>query len=579
MPRTPTHSQYPLAPQPRGAAGGDWANRPSPAHGSPQEAPPSDAEPLATTPTRPGISHAASLRLGRSQAVRDVLTSLPLVAVDALMAWSAGMIALQIHPGAGIEMGRAFPLGMAAVAVLLQQLHGLYPACGMAPPVEFRRVLKTAVVMSLVSAFFLAAGPAGPVSVAGSWMLFCILFTFLLAIIRPLTRRCVGRFDRWAQPVAVVGQGPAAARCLDRLQHGRHGGLRPVGLVFDPAVSRGPTASDTHHSAASTKLAATSKKVDAQRHEYAAAAATRIVDELNDRTGPHGRHHDPIRVASVNDLEAFLLDHAISRVVVADRGTAAKEHLSRFQGVPHVVVPADLGLHPSERIHLVEADGGTEMHCEAALTRPHALAAKRLLEFSLVLLTLPLSLPVLAGLAVAIRLTSPGPAFYTQSRVGRGGRLFTIYKFRSMVRDADRALAAHLAARPDQQAEWTATHKLKHDPRVTRIGRFLRKTSLDELPQLINVLRGDMALVGPRPIIDAGDYDREYIQDHPDVFAMYQRVRPGITGLWQVSGRNTTAYRQRIHLDRVYLQNWSITLDLFVLWRTVKTALLREGAC
>ena len=113
---------------------------------------------------------------------------------------------------------------------------------------------------------------------------------------------------------------------------------------------------------------------------------------------------------------------------------------------------------------------------------------------------------------------------------------------------------------------------------MTWIGNFLRKSSLDELPQLINVLRGDMSLVGPRPIIDCGDYDREYIQGHPEVFELYQYVRPGITGLWQVSGRNSTSYEQRIHLDRTYLHNWSVMMDVFILWRTIKTAIFREGA-
>ncbi len=129
------------------------------------------------------------------------------------------------------------------------------------------------------------------------------------------------------------------------------------------------------------------------------------------------------------------------------------------------------------------------------------------------------------------------------------------------------------------KAEWVATHKLKKDPRITRIGDFLRKSSLDELPQLWNVFVGEMSLVGPRPIIDCSDYDREYIEEHPKVFEMYQMVRPGITGLWQVSGRNATSYRQRIYFDRIYLHNWTIGMDIFILWRTIKTALFREGAC
>ena len=141
-----------------------------------------------------------------------------------------------------------------------------------------------------------------------------------------------------------------------------------------------------------------------------------------------------------------------------------------------------------------------------------------------------------------------------------------------MVVDADDVLEQHLHDNPEMLAEWNRDHKLKNDPRVAGwIGRLLRKTSLDELPQLINVLSGEMSLVGPRPIVDAeiGKYEHVYRQ--------YERVTPGITGLWQISGRNNTTYAERIQLDDFYVRNWSIWLDLFILFRTFKTVLFREG--
>jgi lipopolysaccharide/colanic/teichoic acid biosynthesis glycosyltransferase len=141
-----------------------------------------------------------------------------------------------------------------------------------------------------------------------------------------------------------------------------------------------------------------------------------------------------------------------------------------------------------------------------------------------------------------------------------------------MVLNADLALTEYLAANPEAQAEWNLDHKLRNDPRITRIGKFLRKTSLDELPQLWNVLRGEMSLVGPRPIVDAE------ISKYAEHFDLYAKVKPGITGMWQISGRNDTTYEERVGLDAFYSRNWSPFLDIYILARTIKVVLLREGA-
>ena len=154
---------------------------------------------------------------------------------------------------------------------------------------------------------------------------------------------------------------------------------------------------------------------------------------------------------------------------------------------------------------------------------------------------------------------SPGPIFFTQQRVGRDGKMFRMWKFRSMVVNAEQVLAAYLEEHPDQRLLWQKISKLKRDPRVTRIGKFLRRTSLDELPQLWNVLRGEMSLVGPRPL---PLYD---VPKHGSAYAMYTRMRPGMTGLWQVSGRSNTTYEQHIRLDLQYIRNWSPWFDLCIL--------------
>src|SRR5262249_30135388 len=161
--------------------------------------------------------------------------------------------------------------------------------------------------------------------------------------------------------------------------------------------------------------------------------------------------------------------------------------------------------------------------------------------------TLILASPFLLGIAIAIKLSSPGPIFYSQKRIGLGGRIFSAWKFRSMVPDAEKVLQQYLDSDPEIRREWVTTHKLKNDPRVTWIGKLLRTTSRDELPQLWNILRGDMSLVGPRPIVDSPQYDGAYVHDYPQEYSAYTSMRPGLTGLWQVTCRNNGVYEMRIY--------------------------------
>ncbi len=179
------------------------------------------------------------------------------------------------------------------------------------------------------------------------------------------------------------------------------------------------------------------------------------------------------------------------------------------------------------------------------------------------LLVLSLGSPLFLLLALLVRLSSPGPVFYVQSRIGRGYKGFGCIKFRTMRKDADRVLRTLLEESPELREEFRKDFKLKADPRITRIGSFLRRSSLDELPQFINVLRGQMSVVGPRPIVR--DELERYGQRMDEVLA----VRPGLTGLWQVSGRNNLSYATRINLDVTYARRWGVLLDLTIMLRTV----------
>jgi Undecaprenyl-phosphate galactose phosphotransferase WbaP len=201
------------------------------------------------------------------------------------------------------------------------------------------------------------------------------------------------------------------------------------------------------------------------------------------------------------------------------------------------------------------------------------LRVKRLLDFVLSLVGIIVLSPVFLVVALLVRLTSRGPIFFGHRRMGAGGSTIHVLKFRTMVVNAEQVLEHILQENPQLRAEWNKNFKLKNDPRITPIGSFLRKTSLDELPQLFNVLVGDLSLVGPRPIV------RDEMDKYGDAAKYILRVPPGVTGLWQVSGRSDVDYAERVRLDMEYINNWSLTLDFSILFRTIPAVLSRKGSC
>ena len=200
------------------------------------------------------------------------------------------------------------------------------------------------------------------------------------------------------------------------------------------------------------------------------------------------------------------------------------------------------------------------------------LLIKRQMDLFLVIFGGLFILPLLLLIALAVKLSSPGPVLYRHRRIGRNGKYFDAFKFRSMVMDADKKLKEVLDADPRLREEWEASHKLKNDPRITKIGRILRRTSFDEFPQLINILKGEMSLVGPRPVTDPE------IEKYGENARRVLTVKPGLTGLWQVSGRSDTDYSERVSYDLYYLQSWSVWLDLWILFRTPGVILRGKGA-
>ncbi|TKT69327.1 sugar transferase [Aquamicrobium sp. LC103] len=216
----------------------------------------------------------------------------------------------------------------------------------------------------------------------------------------------------------------------------------------------------------------------------------------------------------------------------------------------------NVGFQPTER-ELPPALGGV---------------AKRGLDIIGATFGLILVSPLFVLLAVLVKLSDGGPIFYGHRRVGRGGRVFHCLKFRTMVVNGEQALATYLRDNPEARAEWEATRKLKTDPRVTRVGVVLRKLSLDELPQIINILRGEMSIVGPRPVV------HEELENYGNAAVHYLKTRPGLTGLWQISGRNDVSYDARVEFDRHYVENWSLARDIVIIVKTVPAVCMSRGS-
>lgn len=225
------------------------------------------------------------------------------------------------------------------------------------------------------------------------------------------------------------------------------------------------------------------------------------------------------------------------------------------------------------RSHQVRASRITEppLPSNDLVAPEHVLAARKSLDLLVAFVALVFLAPLMLFIALLIWAHDGGPAVFVQKRIGLNGRRFSCLKFRTMVMDAEDRLKALLESDAAARWEWAESQKLRRDPRVTWLGRFLRKSSLDELPQLLNVLRGDMSLVGPRPIVDS-----EVIR-YGRWFRQYCSVRPGITGLWQVSGRNDIGYRRRVAMDVLYSRRHSAALDLAIMARTVPAVLLKTG--
>jgi Undecaprenyl-phosphate galactose phosphotransferase WbaP len=476
---------------------------------------------------QPGRMHDASWP---SRNLRSaMLMSATLVAADLLSVGASvtivWQVATMISPAATLEwaaVAAAFGIAVCMVNVAM----GLYPGIGLSMIAEVRKAAITVAVIGPIFAIVSFQQHRAALAVPLTIVATCLVLPVSLPVTRALLRAAFGRFDWWGQPAVIAGGSAHAELIYSFLACNPRFGLRPLGVIGDVATT-------SQYSTPPNWL------------------------------GPLSRAHFLLREFGNPRLIVAMPDwshEGLQKLVLGlNRISAESTVMSYIDG------SASLWRRASA---CLDWPGNQEPARQSSLP----LAVKRAIDLTLTLLAAPLVVPLVAVIAALIKFGSPGPAIYRQERVGRNGRRFMVCKFRTMVCDGTRVLNDYLAANPKEGEQWERDHKLKHDPRVTRIGRILRKTSLDELPQLWNVLRGDMSIVGPRPILASE------IVDFGSSFEAFCSVLPGITGLWQVSGRNQTTYAEHVELDRHYARNWSLWLDLYILVLTIKVVLFRHGA-
>jgi Undecaprenyl-phosphate galactose phosphotransferase WbaP len=404
--------------------------------------------------------------------------------------------------------------------------YGLYPGVLLHPAEEIKRVAVavTVVFFAFASMLFIFRSPE-----LYSRSVFLVAWVIAAPIVllgRYLVRRMCADRRWWGQSAVVLGSSPAAQRLIRSIA-AHSVGIRVIGVLADEYVENWPSDLPPIWGHAG----------DASGKDFG-RLATYIVVAVSDKSAPHLRRtiHE-----SCTGFRHILMIPELNGI--CSLGIAARE------------VGGELGFELPQR-----------------LFHPGARTAKRTMDIvvcSLIILSL---LPLFLVAWILVKITSPGPGFYGHLRYGQDGRIFTAWKFRTMVVNADQVLADHLRTHPEDKAAWECDHKLRHDPRVTAVGKWLRRSSLDELPQLWNVLRGEMSLVGPRPIVKAE------IAKYGKGYELYTRVLPGISGLWQVSGRNNTTYQERVAFDEYYVRNWSIWLDTYILFRTIEAVSKGEGA-
>ena len=413
------------------------------------------------------------------------------------------------------------------VWIVMRALSGLYPGYGLNQVEELRRQTYTALAALALTATLAFGFQVGDLLSRLLVGLSSLELLLLSPLVRHLVKWGLGALRMWGKPVAILGAGEAGGQLAQALEREPGLGYRPL-AVFDFDRTEGTVLEGASHGGSVTEAMELARK--------------RGIDTLVFAM-PQVRHKQLVRFVgrASRDFRYVIVIPNLSGAVTS------------------AVIARDLG-------------GTLGLEIKHNLLNPWAQRIKRVLEVGAVVVGGALISPLLAVLAVLVWLERGGPVFYWDQRMGKDAKTFWCIKFRTMVDKADDELQRLLEESSRLREEYLRYHKLSDDPRITPVGRFLRKSSLDELPQLWNVLRGEMSLVGPRPYKPRESEEVGVLEEE------ILRVRPGITGLWQVSGRNSTTFEGRVQLDAYYVRNWSVWLDLVILARTLESVVFGKGA-
>jgi Undecaprenyl-phosphate galactose phosphotransferase WbaP len=461
------------------------------------------------------------IRMGLILLITDVLALL-ISGILALIIWS--FVRSDINYKNYIDI-----IGIVLAFILIYAIANLYPSIGMSPVEELRLLsISTTIVFLWLGTLTFYLHNVIQYSRAA----FGLAWFFSLILVpagRHIIRNILSAKRLWGEPTALIGFGESGSALLNALLRKPQIGYRPVVIIngFSRTNFHGVTIPHYFFNGQQP----TSRIRDLEGIKTAIVITSEIPEEL---------------LHKVIDGQWYKFHHLI---MISDH----------HKGSSVWVEPHDLG-------------GLLGLEIRQNLFNDIEQAFKRAIDVFIVILGLPLALIFFLIISFLIRIDTRGPVIFSQKRIGKNGKEFNIWKFRTMKINADYDLKECLENHPHLRAEWNDKQKLKKDPRVTFVGKFLRRFSLDEWPQIFNILRGEMSLVGPRPIV------QEEVPLYGDKYQLYINVKPGLTGLWQVSGRNDLQYEERVNLDEYYVRNWSVWMDIYILSATVGAVITGRGA-